>query len=107
MEKQELDRVIRRVQKMEQCYDELLKQAQRDIACIDRELLRQLTDYYDGPDWRRDYELDERGLLPKELKRGVLSEDGVYNLLSDLLPCEAACGDVCSDERADEWDGRH
>ena len=30
-----------------------------------------------------DFEADEAGLLPKDLKRGVLSEDAVYGLLSD------------------------
>lgn len=33
--------------------------------------------------WLEDYELDSAGLLPKELKRGVLSQDGLYNLLTD------------------------
>ena len=31
-------------------------------------------------EWKKDFEDDEKGLLPKELKRGVLSEDGIYNL---------------------------
>ena len=31
----------------------------------------------------RDYEADEAGKLPADLKRGVLSEDAVYDLLSD------------------------
>ncbi len=44
--------------------------------------LRDLIEYYDGPKWRSDYEADERGEFPRELKRGVLSEDAVYNLLS-------------------------
>ena len=32
----------------------------------------------------QDYQMDERGELPKGLKRGVLSEDGVYHLLTEL-----------------------
>jgi len=28
--------------------------------------------------------LDEQGLLPENLKRGVLSEDGVYNFITDI-----------------------
>lgn len=28
-----------------------------------------------------DYKADEEGKLPKRLKRGVLSEDGIYSLL--------------------------
>jgi len=46
--------------------------------------LKILIDYYEGPLWREDFEADEAGKLPKDLKRGVLSEDAVYNLLTDL-----------------------
>ena len=45
--------------------------------------LRKLEDYYGSGDWRRDFEADEAGLLPADLKRGVLTEDAVYDLLSD------------------------
>ena len=34
--------------------------------------------------WIKDFENDERGELPLDLKRGVLSEDGLYNLLSEV-----------------------
>ena len=30
-----------------------------------------------------DFEADDAGKLPKDLKRGVLSEDGIYDVLSD------------------------
>ena len=43
-----------------------------------------LLAYYEGGVWLKDYEADEKGLLPKDLKRGVLSEDGVYNLIAEL-----------------------
>jgi hypothetical protein len=33
--------------------------------------------------WKLDYAADEAGKLPPDLKRGVLSEDGIWNLLSD------------------------
>jgi len=49
---------------------------------------RLLADYLDGGQWLRDYEADEAGLLPKGMKRGVLSEDGLYNLITDW---EALC----------------
>ena len=48
-----------------------------------RTLTEKLEAYYTGDDWKRDYADDEAGLLPKELKRGVLSEDGLYNLLEE------------------------
>ena len=37
----------------------------------------------DSGAWLRDYEADEAGLLPPGFRRGVLSEDGLYNLLAD------------------------
>lgn len=43
--------------------------------------LQQLAAYYDSPDWRQDFEDDCAGKFPPELLRGVLSEDGIYNLL--------------------------
>ena len=45
------------------------------------ELLKQLSDYYGSDAWKRDFAADEAGLLPKDLKRGVLSEDVIYDLL--------------------------
>jgi len=69
-----------RVQKMEEIFD-LLSAAQPGDGAY-RHLLAELTAYYEGPLWRKDYEADEAGLLPKNMKRGVLSQDGVYDLLS-------------------------
>ena len=40
-----------------------------------------LAAYYHSPQWLQDYEDDEAGRLPKALKRGVLSQDAVYDLL--------------------------
>ena len=47
------------------------------------ELLKALSDYYSSDAWKRDFAADEAGLLPKDMKRGVLSEDGIYNLLEE------------------------
>ncbi len=46
--------------------------------------LEALITYYEGPEWRADFEADEAGLLPRGMKRGVLSEDAIYNLLTDV-----------------------
>lgn len=43
--------------------------------------IRKLELYLSSSEWMADYEADEEGKLPKRLKRGVLSEDGIYNLL--------------------------
>ena len=45
--------------------------------------LRELESYYPGDDWKADFEADEQGLLPEGLKRGVLSEDGAFNVLEE------------------------
>ena len=39
-----------------------------------------LSSYYETL-WKEDFEADEQGLIPKDMKRGVLSEDGLYDLL--------------------------
>lgn len=48
-----------------------------------KKALAELEKYYTSDAWKQDFAADEAGLLPKKLKRGVLSEDGVYNLLSE------------------------
>ena len=45
--------------------------------------LRELEEYYSSDEWRKDFEDDEVGKLPQNLKRGVLSEDAIYNLLDE------------------------
>ena len=42
---------------------------------------RKLSDYYSSERWLKDFEADEAGKLPADLKRGVLSEDAVYDLV--------------------------
>ena len=49
---------------------------QEDIADLER--------YYGSEAWKQDFADDEAGLLPADLKRGVLSEDGIWNLLEDV-----------------------
>ena len=46
-------------------------------------LCDELAAYISGKQWKRDFEADEKGLLPKDLKLGVLSEDGAYNVLEE------------------------
>ncbi len=46
-----------------------------------RAIMGELEAYYTGKEWMSDFACDEAGLLPPELKRGVLSEDGLYDLI--------------------------
>ena len=78
---------------MEQYYDllwETLKNTPEAFETDDniKTAFDRLIHYYTGGQWLRDYQLDERGQLPTELKRGVLSQDGVYNLLQELMKQE-------------------
>jgi len=58
---------------------------ERDEATVSRdpEKLRLLDEYYTSGEWREDYEADERGELPPNMKRGVLSQDALYDLLGE------------------------
>ena len=67
-------------------YEKMLDEAEALLASGETgerltELARALEAYYTSDDWKRDFADDEAGKLPKDLKRGVLSEDGIYNLL--------------------------
>ena len=78
---------IERITKMEALFDKSEEVIKRLEAALEdfNELhddIAQLEAYYDK-DWRKDFEADEAGKLPKDLKRGVLSEDGVWNLLEE------------------------
>ncbi len=43
--------------------------------------INRLEAYYTSRQWKEDYAADEEGSLPADLRRGVLSEDAVYNML--------------------------
>lgn len=85
----ELAENIIRIQKMEQYFDEVTEAVNSNPNLIQndvkiQEKLQELIDYYESDLWLQDYECDERGELPNDLKRGILSEDGLYNLLCEV-----------------------
>lgn len=72
-----------RVTEMEVVYNRVQQAVKKKKTYPEfREDVETLRRYMDYGDWKKDFEADERGELPKDLKRGVLSEDGLYNLLS-------------------------
>ena len=71
---------IQRITHMEQLLDEALSHPEE--PAILTPVLRALSDYYEGGLWLSDYEADEAGLLPPALKRGVLAQDTLYDLLA-------------------------
>ena len=95
---------IERISMMEDRYDEI----SRVLAALDEAVdeyedfkseLDALKDYMDSGQWKDDYEADEAGQIPSDLKRGVLSEDGLYNLLHDAdTILDRARNVLCRDE---------
>ena len=79
---------IERIEIMEQYLDGSYEAVRALSEALDRyeaiqPSLRKLSDYYGSTRWMKDFEDDEAGKLPKDLKRGVLSEDAVYDLLTE------------------------
>ena len=79
---------IERIRKMEQLFDLAKEAMEEPRISLDtyekaQEAIAILSEYYGSDEWKQDYADDEAGLLPKDLKRGVLSEDGIWNLLAD------------------------
>lgn len=90
---------IDRISMMEDRFDKLTRVldgldkavgAYEDARCD----LEMLKNYMDSGQWKEDYEADEAGLLPACLKRGVLSQDGLYDLLQDADKVLARAGEV-------------
>lgn len=77
-----------RIRHMEQLYDlasEAMKEQPMSASTYAKaqEAMTVLAEYYASKEWKQDFADDEAGRLPKDLKRGVLSEDGLWNLLAD------------------------
>ena len=79
---------IERIKQMEQHFNkaltviksptktpEMLEAVKEDVTMLD--------EYYGSKLWKQDFADDEAERLPDGLKRGVLSEDGIWNLLTD------------------------
>lgn len=79
---------ISRIQTMEDKFNKALRAAAALDAALEQfraisSDMEELIAYYESDLWREDFNADEEGKLPADLKRGVLSEDGIYNLLTD------------------------
>ena len=78
---------IERITEMESRFDKvsaILENLESALESFNaaQEEIQILSDYYESSLWREDFEADEAGLLPDTLKRGILSEDALYNLLT-------------------------
>lgn len=86
-EKASTELVAGRIREMEERFDRLsaaVKKGKRYPQIEDD--FQELERYLMSHQWQRDYEADERGLLPANLKRGVLGQDALYDLLGRSQP---------------------
>lgn len=78
---------IERIQAMEALLNETsdavvnLANALEDYAAV-QEKVRRLSRYYGSDSWYDDIAADEKGKLPGDLARGVLSEDLIYDMIT-------------------------
>ena len=78
---------IERISRMEDILDQTSEAFGAILAALEKyeaslDGYKELCRYYAG-DWLSDYEDDEKGRLPKDLKRGVLSQDAVFDLMAE------------------------
>ena len=81
-----VDEALQRITDMEQRFnrvDEALRALEiaMDTIISHEDDILELDAYYSGDEWKADFRSDELGLLPQDLKRGVLSEDAIWDLL--------------------------
>jgi hypothetical protein len=81
-----LDEQICRIKK----YEKLMVEAKALIGNHSADKAKELSDkmaeldsYYKSDEWKMDFADDEAGRLPGGLKRGVLSEDGLFDLFEE------------------------
>ena len=78
------DERVERIKKMEAKLDDVtpkIKAFEDSLENMQKvfEDMKILSDYY-SKDWKADYEADEDGKIPRDLKRGVLGQDTLYDL---------------------------
>ncbi len=94
---------IQRITAME----EKLDRAVEAVAALEKALegyqavaedIRQLGEYMDGGLWLQDYTDDAFGRIPKDLKRGVLGQDALYDMLTGEYRLKQIMAELCKPE---------
>ncbi len=79
---------IARIREMEAALNEASAAVRGFDEALERyaaaqEAVRKLSAYYGSDEWRAHLAADEAGELPSDLRRGVLSEDGIWDVLEE------------------------
>jgi len=88
---------LARIRRMERRLNAATAAVKRLTAALDKwesaqEAIAALDNYYGSELWKQDFADDEAGLLPATLNRGVLSEDALWNLLTDVRALNSRLG---------------
>lgn len=80
----QIERIERMEQNLERATDALrvMNDALDEYEAA-QDALHELDTYYGSDTWKQDFADDEQGKFPNTLKRGVLSEDAIWNILED------------------------
>ncbi len=79
---------LQRISEMEAMFDRSRAAMDQLLAAAEAYLALQpqmqaLTAYYESPQWLADFDADRAGRIPQDMKRGILTEDAIYDLLTD------------------------
>ena len=80
---------LERIAQMERKLDAIASATANLAEALDRYIalqddIEQLDRYYGSEEWRTDLAADTAGRLPRDRKRGVLSEDAAWNALAEV-----------------------
>lgn len=86
---EKMNEITSRVDAMSAAYrrlDAVVKSIEEALETLEgaRADLDALRHYQESGQWLKDFEADEAKKIPEGCDRAVLSEDGLYNLLSDI-----------------------
>ncbi|MBR0396714.1 MAG: DUF4298 domain-containing protein [Eubacterium sp.] len=100
MNKNTYSEQVERILYFENIMQDVLKLLETDDMSEDdaarlRNGIAALSEYYGSTAWKQDYAADEAGMFPADLPRGVLSEDGIYNVLEQYR--DLVNGDICEE----------
>ena len=100
---------IERIKLMEQHLDRAASAVKRLSTALDeyetaQDAIKALSDYYGSKEWKQDFADDESrqrndgkgSRWPEDLKRGVLSEDAIWNLLEDCKALREQCAAIAA-----------
>ena len=95
---------IERIKQMEACLEQASTAVKELSAALElyenaQKAIRMLDEYLGSRQWKQDCKADEAGKLPKDLKRGVLSEDGIWNVLEECRQADIRMQEMAAERK--------